>query len=90
MRNLVTVACAVVAVGIGTGAALVTTSAAPAAAGGTVPVTITASSCGTSAGWHLTAGAVTFDVTSRAPGYTSVYLVSASGDTACEETCWPS
>ena len=31
MRNLVTVACAVVAAGIGAGAALSTTSAAPAA-----------------------------------------------------------
>jgi len=84
MRNLVTVACAVVAVGIGAGAAFVTTSAAPAAAGGTVPVTVTASSCGASAGWHLTAGPATFDVTSRAPGYTSVYLVSASGGVLAE------
>jgi high-affinity iron transporter len=68
----------------------VTTSAAPAAAGGTVPVTITASSCGASAGWQLTAGAVTFEVTSRAPGYTSVYLVSesdpAAGDVLAELT----
>ena len=84
MRHLVTVACAVVAVGIGAGAALVTTSAAPAAAGAAVPVTITASSCGASAGWHLTAGTVTFDVTSHAPGYTSVYLVSAAGDVLAE------
>jgi len=83
MRNLVTVACAVVTVAIGTGAALFVTSAAPAA-GGTVPVSITASSCGASAGWHLTAGAVTFDVTSRAPGFTSVYLVSAAGDVLAE------
>jgi len=86
MRTLVTVACAVVAVGIGTGAALVTTSAAPAPApgGGTVPVAVTASSCGASAGWHLPAGPLTFDVTSRAPGYTSVYLVSASNDVLAE------
>jgi high-affinity iron transporter len=49
-----------------------------------VPVTITTSACGTSAGWHLTAGAVTFDVTSRAPGYSSVYLVSAAGDVLAE------
>jgi iron uptake system EfeUOB component EfeO/EfeM len=84
MRNLVTVACAVVAVGIGVGAALATTSAAPAAVGKTVPVAITASSCGASAGWQLTAGPMTFDVTSRAPGYTSVYLVSAAGDVLAE------
>jgi high-affinity iron transporter len=76
----------VVAVGIGAGAALVTTGAAPAATGETVPVTITASSCGTSAGWQLSAGPVTFDVTSRAPGYTSVYLVSAAGDVLAELT----
>ena len=29
-------------------------------------------------GWHLTAGAVTLEVTSGAPGYTGVYLVSAA------------
>ena len=84
MRSLVTVACAVVAAGIGAGAALFTTSAAPAAAGPTVPVAISASSCGTSAGWQLTAGAVTFEVSSAAPGYTSVYLVSAAGDVTAE------
>ncbi|HTU72695.1 MAG TPA: EfeM/EfeO family lipoprotein [Trebonia sp.] len=78
-----TVACAVVAVGIGAGGALVATSAAPAA-GGAVPVTVTASSCGASAGWHRSAGPVTFDVTSHAPGYTSVYLVAASGDVLAE------
>jgi iron uptake system EfeUOB component EfeO/EfeM len=84
MRNLVTVACAVVAVGIGAGAALVSTSAAPAAGGATVPVAITTSSCGASAGWHLAAGPLTFDVTSHAPGYSSVYLVSASGAVLAE------
>jgi iron uptake system EfeUOB component EfeO/EfeM len=84
VRTLVTVACAVVAAGIGAGAALATTSAAPAADGGTVPVAISASSCGASDGWHLTAGVVTFEMTSSAPGYTSVYLVSAAGDVLAE------
>ena len=79
-----TVACAVVAAGIGTGAALATTSAAPAAVGATVPVTITASSCGASAGWQLAAGPVTFDLTSAAPGYSSVYLVSGNGEVLAE------
>jgi iron uptake system EfeUOB component EfeO/EfeM len=84
VRNLVTVACALVAAGIGAAAALFTTSAAPASAGETVPVSITASSCGASAGWHLAAGAVTFEVASSAPGYSSVYLVSAAGDVQAE------
>jgi hypothetical protein len=70
MRSLVTVACAVVAAVIGAGA--------------TVPVAISASSCGASAGWRLTAGAVTFEVSSAAPGYTSVYLVSAAGEVTAE------
>lgn len=82
MKHPVTAACAVVAVGIGAGAALAT-SAAPSAAGA-VPVTVTPSSCGPAAGWHRAAGPVTFDLTSRAPGYTAVYLVASSGDVLAE------
>lgn len=69
MKHAVTAACAVVAVGIGVGA---------------VPVTVTPASCGPGAGWHRDAGPVTFDLTSRAPGYTAVYLTGASGDVIAE------
>jgi iron uptake system EfeUOB component EfeO/EfeM len=84
MRNLVTVAAAVVAAGVGAGVALATTSATPAVGGGAVPVSVTVSACGSGTGWHLAAGALTVDVSSHAPGYTSVYLTSAAGDVLAE------